>query len=151
MSDTHVWNVAIAAPINVIIDILESQSIFEPGPIEPGSMTPIANVVYTNIGTTGGAVYMNFYTNPNTPQEEISNQITTTCDPGEIKTHGKTIIVPNTPGATMSWGVKIWGEGEPEPAWGSAGAKIFTELPSYAIPVLAIGALAILTYFMIKK
>jgi len=110
----------------VLADLIESQSTFYTGPFAPGSIETLAILAVKNIGTKAGRLHYYMYEYPGTPNENlIASNSYTPVNPGA--THmfpAITLPVSNTIG-TWPLGVKVWGESENEPSWGTMRTKQF--------------------------
>jgi len=120
MSDTHQWNITIPGAVIAIIDMVQSS--FNPGPFPANTQQQIAEVYVENVGDMVGWLYLKCYQYPEGMggPEQLVYEGQTMAAPLQIGIFDVTITIPNLPGEIVPYGVKAWGETEPEPPWGLA-------------------------------
>jgi len=125
MSDTHQWAVTISSLKTVIGEIIFEQSTFYIGPFEPDTHQTIAEIIYRNIGDSTGSINIKAYEYPDTAEENCFYNQTKTNIP--INSSRTETIAVQTPVGEGEWslGVKLWGETEDEPDWGSSNTLIY--------------------------
>jgi len=111
--------VMIGSGLDVIGSIVFDSSTFYEGPFTPGTYQLIATVWCENIGTETGTIYIKKFIDG----VEVDSYMFENRPPG----------VPwnccnfywDLPSDDITAGIKVWGEGEDEPPWGTLGTKIF--------------------------
>ena len=76
-----------------------------------------------NIGNASGLVYIKVCENPGAGNESVLFSDSYSLDPSLGHIFNVYATAPSAPG-TWLLGVKVWGESESEPSWGSPGTMI---------------------------
>jgi len=96
-----------------------SSSVFYEGPYAPNTQQSLADINIKNIGDAEGKITVKLYEYPGTDNENyLFGVATDNVSPNETYTEYLAHIIPSIPG---SWplGIKVFGETEAEPSWGS--------------------------------
>ncbi len=99
-------------------------SVFFTGPLAPGQQQ-IGNCFYGNSGTEPGEIYFFLFEYPNTTQENMIFSQATYMVANQENQMLMYATIPDNPGGTYPVGVKVWGEAENEPMWGTTGTYIW--------------------------
>jgi len=109
-----------------------NNSTFYNGPFNPGqTIVKLMDCRVKNTGTQQGMIYCRLYEYPNTTNQNLIMSRNFSLNPGQELTWdaftGDSGVppIPNDPGGTWPLGVKVWGEGEDEPSWGTMKTKQF--------------------------
>ena len=121
MSDTHVWDVEITA-VQDVIGVISQNTVFYTGPYEPLSQQMLVQLYIQNTGQLGGYINWKIVEYPNDSPENTLWQDNTYANAGAtVLAINFAWQIPDLPGQQWPLGVKVWGETESEPPWGTAG------------------------------
>ena len=111
---------------NNIVGSIHNSSIFYTGPFQGGTNQKVASVYAQNIGSWFGFIRIKAYEYPNTGNQALIYSNQALLEAGQIGSTPFPIWadIPNNPGGTYPVGVKVWGDGEGEPAWGTTATAI---------------------------
>ena len=118
---TYTWDVIIEETPKLALGmIVKDDSDFKTGPYFTSyTVKPICDVKIKNIGDKAGQININFYKYPGTSNEcLIGYDSWPNLGPNQERTRSFDETTPNQPG-TFYLGVKVWGEDEAEPEWGT--------------------------------
>ena len=123
MADTKIFDITISPQLVVTGEIDDADSVI-PTTAVAGVATEIT-IATENTGNTEGAIYFELVENPNTSSQSVVNTQVNQVASGDHILVPTDITFPSE--GTYSLGVKVWGEDEDEPAWGTANkTKIFS-------------------------
>ena len=93
------------------------------GPFTLGQSAVVIGGELTNTGSSG-FYYFKLVQNPGTPQENLLSLHGNDLDAGQVMGFGHNLTMPTVAGI-YTLGLKIWGDGQNEPSWGSANTQIW--------------------------
>jgi len=121
MAETKIFDIVVTQPAVVTAEIDDVNTVI-PSTAEVGVPIPIS-IAVMNTGNATGTIYVKFVSAPNTSTEvEIDTRTLSNVSPATSVAVDESVTL-NTAG-TFEFGVKAWGQDEPEPSWGTAGKAI---------------------------
>jgi len=125
MAETKIFDIVVTEPTVVTAEIDDANtSIPSTGVV--GHTIPIT-IAAVNTGNSTGDIYVKFVASPKTSSEYVINIWTlSNIEPG-VSVAVDASMTPSKAG-TFEFGVKVWGETESEPAWGTAGKTMIGRL-----------------------
>lgn len=118
MGQSNDYTIAGGPPPQNVIAIIDT-GIWYPGPFAPNEYAIVANTTILNTGDITGKIYGQVFSNPGQPNEQAGPLSAA----GNIPPGGTWNYIPvhhipsNQPPGTLTLGLKVWGETEPEPSW----------------------------------
>ena len=121
MAETKIFDIAVTQPAVVTAEIDVANTVIPPTAVV-GQAIQIT-IAAINTGNATGDIYIKFVASPNTSSEYVIDTRTlSNVEPGASVAVNES-MTPNTAG-TFEFGVKVWGQDESEPSWGTAGKAI---------------------------
>ena len=126
MAEAKIFDIVVTQPAVVTAEIDDTHTVI------PSTATVGEEINMTlaavNTGNTAGDLRIKLVISPNTSEEAtINTWVAYNIQPGSYGAIPVSGIVINQPG-TVEFGVKVWGETESEPSWGTAGKTIIGKI-----------------------
>lgn len=121
MTETKIFDIVVTQPTVVTAEIDDANTVI-PSTAMVGQNIPIS-IAVINTGTGTGEIYVKFVGSPNTANEYIINIRTlSSIEPGTSVSVDESMTINEA--GTYEFGIKVWGQDEAEPLWGTAGKAL---------------------------